>query len=284
MSMYAGKKGDVEPMQLVGAKKFKLRPRGGKHKKEESDDDDESIDYDDMEDSVMPSGIGMVIIVIVILAILYFFLFRNNLATLGSGGTSGNIPNIPLYAPVIRDNQDFNIGHGLGYGTYEYDIFSKTGRQKENEDIDDWMREDIEKDHIFQNLQIPTIPGHPAGGGPWLLGKDFIGEFDKKINIPEIPGKISGDPDPNIVLPIKEDSNRDEWGIASTYSSVQDRLRNPNYIFSKITTNPVFIKNKTNSKQNKHIERMREEIKSSDKISGGEIVDIALKRDTSIAL
>lgn len=292
--MYAGKHKSVEPIQLFGKNsgKHKLRPRAGTHKLNEMKGGARSvsINFDnDMDDAIMPESSGTIIIIIVVCVLGFFaynYFFKSGLSTLGSGGTSGNIPNIPLFAPEIHDNPDANIGHGLAYGQYEYDIFAKTGRTKENDEIDDWMREDIEKDKKFQQLQVPTIPGDPAGGGPWLLGKDFIGDFEKRLRIPENPGRIGGDPKPDmgVMEPDRTLPMKDNYSISSGYTKIQDKLRSPDYIMNRTMNNPTLIKNKTNVKQNKHIERMKEEINSSNKLSGGDAVDLALRRDSSVSL
>ncbi len=244
-----------------------------------------TVSYDDMEDTILPEGGIGVIVMIVAVAVGGFLLWsfvikpmvmKGGMTTLGSGGESGGIPNPALMAPEIHDNPDSNMGHGLAYGTYEYDIYGKTGRQREIDQVTDWMQEDIEKDRKTQALQIPTIPGHPAGGGPWLLGKDWVGDFEKQIRIPEIPGHQK------MLHQMKSDAVRNEYNGLYSNGALRDNLKNPNYILSKIHGQAIDKKNMQGSKANKHIEKMKEEIAASGKISADDAIDIALRRDSPI--
>ena len=201
---------------------------------------------------------------------------KSGLSTLGSGGTSGLIPNYELFPPEIHDNPDYNLGHGLGYGQYEYDIFAKTGRKDEAAAITDWIQEDIDINRKFQELQVPTIPGHPAGGGPWLLNKDWIGDFDKKLHVSEIPGHIPE------VKPVVSSAVRDEFKEMQQYNTLRNAMKSPDYIENKIRDQMVEKKNMQGSRANRHIEKMKEEIKADKRISGPEMMDLAVKRDSTI--
>lgn len=282
--MEAGKKHSVKPFDLFSKRphhKIKSRYDAGAYKPSFNVSFDyESDSESDNEEDEMISDNGLsAILVLVILGVGVFllwkqFMAKDGLATLGSGGTSGLVPNTPLFPNQIHDNPDYNLGHGLAYGIYNYDIFSKTGREKQNTKIDEWMEEDIEIDEKYQKLQIPTIPGHPAGGGTWLLNKDWVGDFDKKLGVAEIGGGQ---------VPMKSsDKVRNEYVQSNQYDALRNRMKSGDYILSKINNQFVEKKNMQGSKSNPHIERMKEEIESSNELSGSKMMDIALKRDSSI--
>ena len=60
-------------------------------------------------------------------------------------------------------------------------------------------------------------------------------------------------------------------------------MKSGDYILSKINSQFVEKKNLQGSKSNPHIERMKEEIDSSNEMSGSKMMDVALKRDSTIS-
>lgn len=127
------------------------------------------------------STMRIVILVGIIIAIslgggaLFGWLFgKEGLATLGSGGSSGNLPNTALYAPKEYDIQARNRCHGTGCGRYEVDVWGAVDPVQKDEPTDNLIIDEQNASH-FRRLQVPLVVSNdPAGGTLPYIGRDPV--------------------------------------------------------------------------------------------------------------
>ena len=134
--------------------------------------------------------ITVIVIIVVVIALsiggiaLAGWLFGKgeHLSTMGSGGSSGNLPNNAVYNPKDYDIQAQNRCHGTGCGNFGIDIWDKVDPEQHHF-VNDSLLIDEQNSAKFRKLQVPLVVSNdPAGGTlPWI-GKDPIYRLDDAIS------------------------------------------------------------------------------------------------------